>query len=131
MPDMSKWLADQPGTTGQWWQQQASVVSRGAQVEFNAFVQALNTYNFANTPSNLAALSARVSALMEAIPNSSARMPGRERIANVLPKGKLQNMMHSSTANSSKGESENLLLALKNLMGTLGGDLVPKAYRDF
>jgi len=130
MPDMSKWLADQPGTTGQWWQQQASVVPRGAQVEFNAFVQALNVYNFANTPSNLAALSARVSALMEAIPNSSARMPGRERIANVLPKGKLQNMMHSSTANSSKGESENLLLALKNLMGALGGNLVPKAYRD-
>ena len=130
MPDMSKWLADQPGTTGVWWLQQVGVVPRGAQVEFNAFVAALNAYNFANTPANLDALSARVSALMEAIPNSSARMPGRERIANVLPKGKLQNMMHSSTANSSKGESENLLLALKNLMGALGGHLVPKAYRD-
>jgi hypothetical protein len=130
MPDMSKWLADQPGTTGQWWQQQASVVPRGVQVEFNAFVAALNTYNFANTPANQDALSARVSALIEAIPNVNSRMPGRERIASVLPKGKLQTMMHSSTANASKGESENLLLALKNLMGTLGVHLVPKAYRD-
>jgi hypothetical protein len=56
-------------------------------------------------------------------------MPGRERIASVLPDGKLRNMMHSSTSNSSKCESENLLLALKNLMEALGGQLVPKAYQ--
>jgi hypothetical protein len=129
MPDMSRWNADQPGTTGIWWTQQASVVPRVALAEFNEFVAALNAYNLANTPANLNVLSARVSALIEALPNSLARMKGRERIASVLPDGRLRNMMHSSTANSSKSESENLVVGLKNLVAALGGQIVPQRYQ--
>jgi hypothetical protein len=54
-------------------------------------------------------------------------MPGRERVASLLPDGKLRNLMHSSTAKS-KGESDNLLLSLKSLVQNLGGQIVPKAY---
>jgi hypothetical protein len=129
MPDMSKWLADQPGTTGVWWRQQIAVVPSVAMTKFNAFATALDVYNFANNPGNLNALSASVSALIDAIPTGAARMPGRERVANLLPDGRLRNMMHSSTANAGKGESENLILALKNLMQALGGQLVPRNYQ--
>lgn len=129
MRDMSRWNADQPGTTAIWWTQQASAIPRVAQVEFNEFVAALSTYNLANTPANLSAVSESVSALIDAIPNSIARIKGRERIAIALPEGKLRNLMHSSTANSGRCESENLLLGLRNLVTALGGNIVPKAYQ--
>jgi hypothetical protein len=127
MPDMSRWNADAPGNTSAWWIQQACVVPDEARAEFNEFVAALNTYTLAATAANLNAVCARVSALIEAIPNSSARMPSRERFASLLPGGRLRDMMHSSTAKG-KGESDNLVLGLKNLVATLGGHIVPKAY---
>ena len=66
--------------------------------------------------------------LISALPNRTAPLPLRERIAVGLRPGQLRDKLHSSTHHM-KGESENLILGLKNLVANIGGQLVPDRYQ--
>ena len=129
--DMSGWLADQPGTTDVWWNAHArGVVPRVAITEFDSFVMALSDYTVNPTAVNLQVLTAKASELIDAIPKNLAPLSAKRRLVARLPTAGLRDKFSSSRHSDIKQNSGNLLLAIENLMLALGGQVIPKAYRD-
>lgn len=128
MPDMSRWDADAPVPTTVWWASKAEAVPMECRPKFQDFLHALGAYNANHSAETLNTLSERVLSLINALPNKTAPLPLRERIAVGLRPGHLRDKLHSSTQHM-KGESDNLILGLKNLVANLGGHLVPQAYQ--
>ena len=128
MPDMSQWDADAPGATTVWWASKVAAVPISCRTKFQDFIHALAAYNANPTADALNTLGDRVLTLINALPNGTLPLPLRERIAVGLRPGQLRDKLHSSTHHI-KGESDNLILGLKNLIANLGGHLVPDAYR--
>jgi hypothetical protein len=128
MPDMSKWDADAPVPTTVWWASRAEAVPMECRAKFQDFLNALGAYNANASPANRNILCDRVKLLINALPNRTAPLPLRERLAAGLRPGQLRDKLHSSTHHM-KGESDNLISGLKNLVANLGGHLVPDSYQ--
>lgn len=127
--DMSRWDADEPGTTSVWWASRGSTVPDSASVQFQRFLTALSAYNHHPNTDTVHGLSIAVSELIEGLPNQATPAPTRERLAQVLRHGKVHDLLHSSTY-APATSSQNLMLALMNLLARVGGQVVPMRYRN-
>jgi hypothetical protein len=128
MPDMSMWDADAPGVTTIWWASKVDAVPTERRTKFQDFIHALGAYNANPSPQTRNNLSDQTLGLIKALPNRPIALPARERVAAVMRPGYLRDKLHSST-HKGKGESDNLILGLKNLVASVGGQLVPDNYQ--
>ena len=128
MPDMSRWDADAPGLTTIWWASKVNAVPIECRTKFQDFIHALGAYNGNPSPTTRNNLCDHVSELIKALPNRTGSLPARERLAAALRPGYLRDKLHSSTY-VTKGDSDNLILGLKNLVANVGGNLVPDQYQ--
>lgn len=126
--DMSRWNADVPGTTVVWWQGQQECVPAIARQAFQVLLSALTVHN-AGAAGNLWGVCYAASDLIDMLPSGPVAAPIRERVGQVLPDGRLRNMVRPS-AFSSLTESQNLILGLNNLMKLIGGGYVPLNHRN-
>jgi len=133
---MKKWDADQPDTTKQWWEKKANeykCIPASAGREFQGFTHCLNEYNLSPTPPHLNQLEHAVTELLTALqrgapgsPKPIFKDPIRHRLAAAAPAlANLRSMTGPKTSTT-----ENLELALKNLMASFGVQVVarPAAY---
>ncbi len=126
--DMSRWDADQPGTTTMWWAARIGAVPSAAHGAFQRFLTALGAYNAGG--GSLHPLNVAVTELIEAIPNRAAPAPVRERLVQMMGYAGIRSTLGSSTY-SPASKSQNLILGLTNLLAALGGQSVPMRYRGF
>lgn len=136
--DMSKWDADQPGTTEAWWKGRSAHVPFTATEQFNSFLEALGAYNLSPTAGTLWNLQNAATALVRALKNEKVRTKDfrRNQIASftiqILGRVELQPLRsvgssHASTA----GANENLIHGIRNLLATFGTTVIPDQYYDW
>ncbi len=124
MPDMSQWDADQPGDTPVWWTLKATMIPATVRQQFALFIGHLTAYDADKSDARRDKLVNAILDLIHALPKEQTAkvLPAREVLARVLPKGKLQQKLHSGKFQRFSGPYSNLILGLTNLITKVGGN---------